>query len=1357
MKHLKQLTTLITLVVTVVLAAACTKKRDAELPYGEDRDLQTLAAFEGKEFDLQTFEVIKASQSSAKVKLSDDRKGSKEKIKTFSYVKYKSEDPLKLTDDTLMLGLPNHKYKVKYLFQGTLLKVMKLAPAEDLSTDEKTAAIDNQDGRLMVPIVSYSVSLYSMDRSRNDRNEATSKLELISMQSLTGATHFKIDFNSKTRATFLSKSAVLPSDFFGGKNSEDSDWYYALTVVGQNSQEENKVLGVNGAGDKYDRKATKVRAKKNEDKIVFFNLGVDEKLEGTLNSRLENQAVAVTLPVEFIDYQLSESGRTSSVREETVKDRAWDKRDFVELRVKDIKLPDDDLQFSELQDVQVGDGYLAFSLKSEKLGALIRFAFYNVKAYQQDSATKHGAKPYQPKIYFPEDEKLFGFFASYRDSLDTFENTRQHKSDQRQLINRFNPTRTTIEYRLNHEAPDWAEDLAKKAVNGWNATFQAAGASTRIRITDENGKVLRGFPGDLRYSLINFLFEADGANKGWGGFGPMLSDPNTGEIVMATANVSATDKVEGMKYTLNWYLMSVKGELEKKQLMGFVFPAFAVVYQASQNAIHTIGRYFGYLGSRKDIAIYDQERRAFIKGVKFQSKQKPTGITFSNQAHSENSGQIIDKDIIESARKVCPELKAYADQIKDQKNTVIDKEKELQIVSRCALEVAKPNIISSIVHEIGHNLGLRHNFYGSSDVKNFFSAVPLKVGNEEMMATWKTSSIMDYLPMNYDTMTQPGRYDIAAIRWGYKNQLETADGKVLTADPAKPTRSQYSDKQLRPYKYCTDEDLYPFATDPLCAQDDVGTNPEEIVTQLIYEYETHMATRNNLLDKAYVFDMNTLVTTRSDKFLTPMLKFYEMWRLLLAREAGGGQQYLDSYDSEESYKELLAKVLDEKKQGPEQAAWNKKYHKAVTKIFEFLNRIAFMPDASCVTKRVVNGSETIQLFSLSNLQKDIFTRTNRTIRSCQDKEAQDYLLATKGATVLAQGGLPFENIYKNLDKGRLDPVTGKPIYSPEAVGIVMDRYYALSALAGRSSYLYVNRKYGFEPNFIDEWPFREILKKKINDRLTKGVQISDLSLERGLNLEIPSDMYSLNFAVEKPLLNEMISMLKWGLRVPNKETLTNQRLARYKMKPEYQIKRWNGIECVQIRGDDYCTSKTENPEAHSLARQYNSLQKRKTSWKMPEKSIELFTSTIMSLLPAKGQGLQADFRFYSAIDKKIDSLRDAKDSDPNLVRDLDLLVTIFKLEWDIFVQATKIQRDKIKEEDLSKIERQAKFDLLAEGKLIDMATKVGKEFKGLDQEIVKTRLAEFMQNARNAYEEYQADPTEYDAQADILMNALFND
>ena len=87
-----------------------------------------------------------------------------------------------------------------------------------------------------------------------------------------------------------------------------------------------------------------------------------------------------------------------------------------------------------------------------------------------------------------------------------------------------------------------------------------------------------------------------------------------------------------------------------------------------------------------------------------------------------------------------------------------------------------------VSHEIGHALGLRHNFKGHSA----YSVAQLR--SREWTEKWGTSaSIMDYARLNY--VAQPGDnayllpkfgpYDYFAIEWGYKQftQIAFVDGK----------------------------------------------------------------------------------------------------------------------------------------------------------------------------------------------------------------------------------------------------------------------------------------------------------------------------------------------------------------------------------------------------------------------------------------------------------------------------------------------------------------------------------------------------------------------------------------------------
>lgn len=79
-----------------------------------------------------------------------------------------------------------------------------------------------------------------------------------------------------------------------------------------------------------------------------------------------------------------------------------------------------------------------------------------------------------------------------------------------------------------------------------------------------------------------------------------------------------------------------------------------------------------------------------------------------------------------------------------------------------------------IIHEVGHILGLRHNFAGST----------------ELSPEGAPASVMDYIPATNSTLvTGPGSYDIAAIRWGY-----------------------FGESPQRELPFCADEDRYLWQT-----------------------------------------------------------------------------------------------------------------------------------------------------------------------------------------------------------------------------------------------------------------------------------------------------------------------------------------------------------------------------------------------------------------------------------------------------------------------------------------------------------------------------------------------------------------
>ena len=141
------------------------------------------------------------------------------------------------------------------------------------------------------------------------------------------------------------------------------------------------------------------------------------------------------------------------------------------------------------------------------------------------------------------------------------------------------------------------------------------------------------------------------------------------------------------------------------------------------------------------------------------------------------------------------------------------------------------------MHEVGHTLGLRHNFKARArctlaDVNN----------PEKTKEIGLTASVMDYSPANIvrqgvqasaiTTPTTIGPYDMWAIEYGYKPLSGGTDGEVAEL---KKIASRSAEPVLA---YATDEDTRGIDPDPLANRFDLGSDPIEYAkdrTKLIAE------------------------------------------------------------------------------------------------------------------------------------------------------------------------------------------------------------------------------------------------------------------------------------------------------------------------------------------------------------------------------------------------------------------------------------------------------------------------------------------------------------------------------------------
>ena len=132
----------------------------------------------------------------------------------------------------------------------------------------------------------------------------------------------------------------------------------------------------------------------------------------------------------------------------------------------------------------------------------------------------------------------------------------------------------------------------------------------------------------------------------------------------------------------------------------------------------------------------------------------------------------------------------------------------------------------TVMHEVGHTLGLRHNFKGSTHLTLQQLNDPAITAEQGML-----SSVMDYDAVNivgdlarqgdYFTPTI-GPYDIWAIKYGYKPFRSDESGELAKI------ASRSGEPQLA---YATDEDTRGIDPDPFTNRWDLGHDPLEFAIQ----------------------------------------------------------------------------------------------------------------------------------------------------------------------------------------------------------------------------------------------------------------------------------------------------------------------------------------------------------------------------------------------------------------------------------------------------------------------------------------------------------------------------------------------
>ncbi len=189
-------------------------------------------------------------------------------------------------------------------------------------------------------------------------------------------------------------------------------------------------------------------------------------------------------------------------------------------------------------------------------------------------------------------------------------------------------------------------------------------------------------------------------------------------------------------------------------------------------------------------------------------------------ADSDDEGTIDDDDLVKDTDDDETDLEeadassdedATDDAKSPKKAKNAKKKSDKQYLDGVPEEFIGPLLKEVVMHEVGHTLGLRHNFKGST----IHSLAEI---NDDEFVTASSGSVMDYLPININyelgesqgpwTQMTIGPYDMWAIEYGY-----------TTSKPEKVLSRATEPKLI----YATDEDTW--GPDPRARRFDNGANP----------------------------------------------------------------------------------------------------------------------------------------------------------------------------------------------------------------------------------------------------------------------------------------------------------------------------------------------------------------------------------------------------------------------------------------------------------------------------------------------------------------------------------------------------
>ena len=501
-----------------------------------------------------------------------------------------------------------------------------------------------------------------------------------------------------------------------------------------------------------------------------------------------------------------------------------------------------------------------------------------------------GTPGYKPR---KADQRIGYFTTTYRDYG-------KYESDDTDIrfINRWHlqkrdpklklsPPKKPIVFYIEHTTPVRYRRWVRRGIESWNEAFEKVGILNAIEVRQQDKQTnahMDKDPENVQYNFVRWL-----NNDISTAIGPSRVDPRTGEIL--DADIVLTDgwirvfedqfdelmpkiAMQGVSpETLAWYAEHpnwdprvrlappsqrnfIKQSIQHqaaRQYAGHSSSALSTEAMGDEpldglagRVSQTNGGCYAAEGKGYDVAMMRMIYRGMLDDKK---KEKDKKKKKKKKKKDDEDKDDEDKD---------DEDKDDEDE-DDEKEAEKDEEKDdEQILDGMPESFIGPLLADLVSHEVGHTIGLRHNFKASS-------IYTLAEMNSDELKGKKpfAGSVMDYLPTNFNfkagdvqgdyAMIGVGPYDMWAIEYGY-----TAKEKSL-----KKLLSRVAEPQLQ---FATDEDT--MGPDPLARRYDFSKDPLDFAKNQVGLAQHH---REKILED-YVKDGDSWSKAREGYLMTLSLQ-----------------------------------------------------------------------------------------------------------------------------------------------------------------------------------------------------------------------------------------------------------------------------------------------------------------------------------------------------------------------------------------------------------------------------------------------------------------------------------------------------